>query len=889
MSLSNASGSGRTAADDTAPIGLPESLREQALEPGALVGRYHVLEKIGAGGMGVVYAAFDPDLDRKVALKVLQPERLDGDAGSRGHARLIREAKAMAKLAHPNVVTVHDVGVFEERVFVAMEFVRGKTLSQWMKTSPPWEEVIECFIAAGRGLAAAHAEGLVHRDFKPDNVLIGQDGRPRVLDFGLARTSGIASTEPQNEELEDISLELRMRSHDFDRITRTGGLTGTPAYMAPEQYLNKVLDDRTDQFAFCVALWEGLHGSRPFQGDSTAALGLAVCSGEITPPPANSPVPSRIQRALNRGLSRQPADRFESMNALLAAIALEPERSSQRVWWGIGGAAALGGLYVAFGSSPEDPCNAGEARVADVWNPDRADALRQSFSAIDAAYASDTAEVVVAKLDTYAADWATTYREACEATHVRREQSSHVLDLRMSCLSRHLRGLESTAHTLAAADAEVVENAPRAVGRLPAVDACNDVETLDSFARPPEDPTQAEAVQEVREQIAALTAKADLAGKEGIDPNEVAALLADAKKTKHGPLIAEAQYLSAGSAIGQGDPAKGVQHLEETVYAALASDHDQILAAALTQLTQSTGILLSQYDEGMRWSRHAEAAIRRLDEDGIEAANFHSVMCKFLADKGDTAKALPHCDKNVEIYEALFGEESVGAAHAHESLGIALYYGGRLEEARRAFELTRDLLAASEGESHPDLARVANSLAAICHATHGAESCVDAFRDAVRRAAAAFGEDHVVTADFRNNLAQILVETGKLEEGRAHARQALAARRAKNGDDHPGVAASLRILGRANIQGGDLDRAETQLLQALDIARKTRGDQHRDVLSAYNALSDMALAQRDPEDARLYIESGLRLAKALSEDDAELRKQLEALEELEAAESPPTD
>lgn len=888
MSLSNASGSGRTAVDDTTPVGLPESLREHGLEPGSLVGRYHVLERIGAGGMGVVYAAFDPDLDRKVALKVLQPERLDGDAGSRGHARLIREAKAMAKLAHPNVVTVHDVGAFEERVFVAMEFVRGKTLTEWMKERPPWRDVIECFIAAGRGLAAAHAEGLVHRDFKPDNVLIGEDGRPRVLDFGLARSSGIASTEPQNEELEDISLELRMRSHDFDRITRTGGLTGTPAYMAPEQYLNKVLDDRTDQFAFCIALWEGLHGSRPFQGDSTAALGLAVCSGEVTPPPANSPVPSRIQRALDRGLSRQPSDRFASMTALLDAIALEPNRSNRRLWWGVGGVAAFGGLYAAFGAPSEDPCDAGDARAAEVWNPARADALRKSFDAVDAAYAADTATVVVGKLDTYVAEWTTAYRDACEATHVRREQSSHVLDLRMSCLSRHLRGLESTAHTLTVADADVVENAPRAVGRLPAVDACNDIETLDSFARPPDDPGQAEAVQDVRERIAALRAKADLAGKHGIDPEEVASVLVDAERTQHGPLIAEAQYLSAGSAIGQGDPAKGVEHLEETVYAALASDHDQILAAALTQLTQATGILLSQYDEGMRWSRHADAAIRRLDSNGIEAANFHSVMCKFLADKGDTAKALPHCDRNVEIYEALFGEESVAAAHAHESRGIALYYGGLLEDAQREFELTRDLLAASEGESHPDLARVANSLAAICYSTHGAVACVDAFRDGVRRSAAAYGEDHVMTADFRNNLAQMLVETGSVEEGRAQARQALAARRAKNGDDHPGVAASLRILGRADMLDQNLERAETQLLQALDIARKTRGDKHRDVLSAYNALSDLALEQRDTKDARLYIESGLRLAKELSEDDKEFRERLEALEELEA-ETPTTE
>ena len=884
MSLSTASGSGRTAVDDTAPIGLPESLREQALEPGTLVGRYHVLERIGAGGMGVVYAAFDPDLDRKVALKVLQPERLDGDAGSRGHARLIREAKAMAKLAHPNVVTVHDVGVFEERVFVAMEFVRGKTLSEWTKARPPWQEVIECFIAAGRGLAAAHAEGMVHRDFKPDNVLIGQDGRPRVLDFGLARSSGIASTEPQNEELEDISLELRMRSHDFDRITRTGGLTGTPAYMAPEQYLNKVLDDRTDQFAFCVALWEGLHGSRPFQGDSTAALGLAVCSGEITPPPANSPVPSRIQRALDKGLSRQPADRFESMAALLDAIALEPEKSTRRVWWGVGGAMALGGLYAAFGSPPEDPCGAGDARVAEVWNSTRADQLRTSFASADAAYASDTAEAVIKQLDAYGDEWSSAFRETCEATHVRREQSNHILDLRMSCLSRHLKALESTAEILSNADEGAMKNAPRAVSRLPALSTCGDVELLDSFARPPEDPALAATVQDLRERIAGLRAKADLGAANAESSAALGTILDEVRATGHGPLIAEAQFLAAAFAVHSGNPKDGVEHLEETVYAALASDHDQILAQALTQLTQSTGILLSQYDDGMRWSRHAEAAVRRLDPDGPEAADFHGVMCKFLADKGEKDKALPHCDRSVELQAALYGEESIGAAHAHESLGIALFYAGEHDKALPEFELARDLFAASEGETHPDLARVANSLAAICYSTSKTPAeCVDAFKDAVRRSSAAFGEGHPMTADFRNNLAQILVDTGSVEEGRAQARQALAARRAKNGDDHPGVAASLRILGYANVQDGEFERAEEQFLRALEIAKQTRGEQHRDVLFAYNALSDLELERRKPESARKYIESGLRLAKALSEDDAELRERLKTVEKLEAA------
>ena len=823
-----------TLTEVTVHVARPPSIEVPGLKPGAQIGRYHLLERIGAGGMGVVYAAFDPDLDRKIALKVLQPERLDGDVGSRGHARLIREAKAMAKLAHPNVVAVHDVGLFEERVFIAMEFVAGQTLTAWLKDRRPCDEVLRCFIAAGRGLAAAHAEGLVHRDFKPDNVLVGKDGRPRVLDFGLARSAG-AFTEPQEPELElelaEVSLELRMRSRDdfADRITQTGGLTGTPAYMAPEQYLGKPLDARTDQFAFCVALWEGLHGSRPFQGDSTAALAMAVCSGERTPPPANNPVPARIQRALEKGLSQEPQDRFPSMAALLQAI--EPERptAARPLLWGAGGATLAVGVYAAVAGPAEDPCEAGESRLTTVWNRAQAEALRSSFAEVDAAFSSDSANAAVEQLDAYARGWVAAYRDACEATHVRREQSGRALDLRMSCLSRHLRALQSMTETLMDADEAMVRNAPSAVGQLPPLDACSDVEALDTWAGPPEDPTVAAAVQDIRERVAGLTAKAHIAPDRADSRAEVAALLEAAKDIAYVPLLAEVHFLAARYAVSDGDPTRGVEHLEETVYAALASDHDQVLAMALTQLTQSTGILLSQYEEGLRWSRHAEAALARLGDEGADAANFHAVMCKLLADKGDTDAALPHCERNVELYESLYGEESVQAGAAHESMGIAYFYAGRNDDALAEFELARDVFAATQGETHPDLARVANSLAAVCFQKGKAADCVDEFEDAVRRASVAFGDDHPMTSDFRNNLAQVQLDAGNIESARANARQTLAARRARGGDDHPAVAASLRILGLVDAADGDTEGARAKLTEALEIAKRTRGEGHRDV------------------------------------------------------------
>ncbi|HYO70315.1 MAG TPA: serine/threonine-protein kinase [Archangium sp.] len=227
------------------PAPLAEPPPEEVLPRGALVGRYMVLEKLGAGGMGVVYAAYDPELDRKLALKLLHPGS-DPVEKSGGQARLMREAQAMARLAHPNVISLFDVGVWSGRVFIAMELVEGPSLRDWLKqASHSWREVVEVFIAAGRGLAAAHAAGLVHRDFKPDNVLLGREGRVRVLDFGLARPA--SATEESLAMPAELPLSERGSSPLDTPLTRVGLVIGTPAYMAPELYSGGVFDARSDQ------------------------------------------------------------------------------------------------------------------------------------------------------------------------------------------------------------------------------------------------------------------------------------------------------------------------------------------------------------------------------------------------------------------------------------------------------------------------------------------------------------------------------------------------------------------------------------------------------------------------------------------------------------------
>ena len=291
------------------------------------VDRFLLDEKLGAGGMGIVYAARDPRLERKIALKLVRVER---EFGPKGEARLLREARSMARLAHPNVVQIYEAGEWEGRVFIAMELVRGRTLAAWLAQSPrKWQEVIVVFRMAGRGLAAAHAAGVVHRDFKPENVLIGDDGHARVTDFGLAIGQSIP------DEGSTPSERASTERHPAGPTT-TGAFAGTPAYMAPELFLGRPASAASDQFSFCVALYHALHGEHPFAGEDRAALARAIVAGQVRPP--RSRIPGHIHRAVIRGLSPAPAQRFPTMDALLAA--LEPGKDPRMLRIAAGGAVA---------------------------------------------------------------------------------------------------------------------------------------------------------------------------------------------------------------------------------------------------------------------------------------------------------------------------------------------------------------------------------------------------------------------------------------------------------------------------------------------------------------------------------------------------------------------
>jgi tetratricopeptide (TPR) repeat protein len=774
------------------PSDLPSSSvpePDTALARGTALGRFVVLGLVGRGAMGEVYGAYDPELDRKIAIKLVRAGR--GGDGSDGRTRLMREAKATAKISHPNVVVVYDAGTFGERVFIAMEFVEGHTLRYWLQEEErPWQEILEAFLAAGRGLAAAHAKDLVHRDFKPDNVMVAKGGQVRVMDFGLALIAD-GATSPAVEAsgapaarrpptfpggaldleatsiLGDAPVDDAMATGTTtvafrDKITSTGALLGTPAYMSPEQFQGWLADARSDQFAFCVSLFEALYETRPFFGRTLEELSRNVVDGHLVQPTASRRVPVAVRKVLEHGLRPDPRERFPSMDALL--VELEKAAGAGRGGFAAHAAAKLAGVWEApVGGQP-------------VRTPEK-ELIRHAFLATGKPYAAASFESASATLDRYTQRWSELYVEICEATHVRGEQSAEILDLRMAFLTEGLEDLKALCHLFRGATAEVVSNADKAAATLANPERCRDVAFVRNAVRPPEDFKTRVLVESLRARLAEVRALWSV-GRIADALSAATPLVEEVRRAGYEPLLAEA-LLMRGKAeydTSRHDPARA--SLEECFSVAERVRHDEVAVEAAGYMMALEGYLNTRFDVADLWGRYAEAILGRMGSHHLLWGWYFNNRANVREMQGRLAESVEDSKRAIEAKSRALGPRAFDVALSTGNLANHLAFGGdfagALETSGRAVALLLETV----------------------------------------------GADHPWMAMLLANRAQFLFRSNRLDEAGDAAARALAILERETDRRGPFVTIPLRTLGLCHLARGRFEDARSVLERAVSIREK---------------------------------------------------------------------
>lgn len=737
------------------------------------VGRYILLSRIGEGGMGVVYAAYDPELDRRVALKLLRRDSANNALRS--------EARAIARLAHPNVVAVHDVGRADGASFVAMEFVDGVTLRDWLAEARTPDQVLEAFIQAGRGIAAAHAAGLVHRDIKPSNIMIGRDGRPRVLDFGLA------SGTPE-------------------------AIGGTPGYMAPEQARGEAVDPRSDQYALCVSLWEALAGDRP-----TAAL---TTSGML------HYVPERVVRALRRGLAQDREARFPSMDALLADLGPGPSR--RHLPWLVGAALLIVGAVVATvvggSSDAAAPCSLAGAPVAVLWSESQRATVRGGFTAIP--FAARAGATAIAQLDDWAARWRAGAEASCRATSVDRSQPLEVHALRQACLARLLVQLQPVVALASHPDQAIVASAEALISILPAPERCGEVTLLSAIAPPPE--RSRAAIAQIIAQAAELET-ALIVGRTATVREAIHALHARATAFAYPPLEARTQFLEARLSNASTQFSLAIPQLHAAARLAAAARDTELLVEIWIELVRSLGNDVRTTDEANVFDGYVTALIPQLPDRASLKLSLEQARCTRNVTAHDVEATASHC--RVALALADTANKPTLAIAARTRLGHFQRMLGHTAEAVATLELAVQQAERVFGPGHPEAAIAHYALGiALTDEPKTSDRAIAELRQALAIRRAAFPEGGLAVAESLQGLGDALASADRhaeavplLEEGLAMLGRAGAGTSVTAVNLHILAGMSLTELARP----GD---ALAHDLAAADIAERVL--EHREELAA---------------------------------------------------------
>jgi tetratricopeptide (TPR) repeat protein/predicted Ser/Thr protein kinase len=801
------------------------------------VGRFIPLKVLGQGGMGVVYAAYDPDLDRKVALKLMLATGESADLEA-GRARLLREAQAMARVSHPHVIPVFEVGTWGEQVFVAMEFVDGGTLRSWLEERPrSWREVLEKFLAAGQGLAAAHAAGVVHRDFKPANVLVSSGGRVYVTDFGLARRVSAPPLEELVARREPLAKPGGTPALE-EPLTEQGVVLGTPNYMSPEQFRGEVLDARSDQFSFCAALYRALYNARPFdpvrmseaaerraseraQADAPeqATVNLRPGGGAapaplIQEPPREAKVPAWVRSTVMRGLSLHPDGRFPSMEALLEALSQERRQAKSRRWVGAGALAGMALLGVGGVTYWQDQVCAGAERpMAEVWGAGTRQKVESAFRATGSPMAQEMFHRASRVLDQYTASWAWQSTEACEATRVRQVQTEALLSQQVVCLERRRKDLQALVKVLAEVDAKGVEKSLDAVHALPSPRDCADLEALSEQQARPADPERRAELERIEGQLAEIKALLNMS-RYPVALERVQQLAPRVLATGYLPMVAELRFHEGWLQALLGKKEEGARLLEQAIYDAEAGRADRLEISILDKLLFVEGER-GRFEEAERWARLGEATVKRLGSEPVLESELLVNRANVALMRGQPQEARKLLLQARTLQEQVLEPGHPKRARATFTLGVTLLHMGETEQAATMLEEALQQTQAAVGSLHLNTAQRHHMLSMALREKKDFARALEHAQASVTIHKALLSADHVKIAVALDEQGMSLLGLARYAEALRVYEEALAGKRKGLPPGHDDLHYSYDGVGQALLGLGRTREAIEALRQAL--------------------------------------------------------------------------
>lgn len=764
MLASRASPLGRGDADggdETAPWPLVKDWRSQITQ-GTQIGRYVVVSGLGEGGMGTVYLANDPVLDRRVALKLLhRTTRISESVNLK--ARLEREAQALARVSHPNTVAVYDVGTSNDGIFIAMEHVAGVTLRTWLTAAPRhWKEIVEVFLQAARGLSAIHSVGLVHRDFKPSNVIVADTGQVKVLDFGLVRTGSHAEVPTRAAPTVEPDQAAPSQTGDSDSgsrssplsnpLTEVGWVSGTPGYIAPELFEGALASPWVDQFAFGAALFGALFNTRAFKGRSAATYRQSLRQGLPRVPPGSN-VPAWLANIALRCMSLRPEERFPSMEAVIAALENDPARR----WKRLGRAALLavavaGAVAAGMELNSRDRCERVTDLQASLWSPQQAARIRERLVSSKPGF-TPRIDRALASIHTAASGWANQAHLSCKA--LRQAQPSAIEVQREACLQRQKQALTILVDAVAQVDAAIVASVDDVVEEFLDGLGCQSDEALMRVRPDDVPPSRKELASTLRARLFRVRVLANLKNLNAA-LTEARAVAALASQEGLKGFQSEAHTIVGNAEAARGDAEAAMSHYQAAFSLGIEAGTDESAFHAGSVLIRHLQQFRERIGEAKQVMVVVEALFERLGRDPHLELELLRTRASIADAEGNLREAIDLERQHLALARKLTGPDSRITGIALDALASRLWKNGEIIESNRVDAEKMDLYYKAYGADDPAVIYIIPTMARGLMAEGRTASAVEILEPALAQATEVLSADDETTAQLMLGLSRAL-------------------------------------------------------------------------------------------------------------------------------------